>query len=132
MPVGRPTKYNEEVLKKAKHYLENFKEYGNVIPSVCSLSLILDIRENTLYDWKKQPSKKAFSKILDAIKAKQKETLINNGLTGDFNSNITKLVLGKHGYHDRQELEHTGKDQGPIEVKHASLDLDGAKEAFNG
>jgi hypothetical protein len=41
--------------------------------------------------------------------------LIAKGLSGDFNSAIAKLVLGKHGYHDR--VESTGADGGPIQNK---------------
>lgn len=33
--------------------------------------------------------------------------LLKNGLNNTFNSNITKLVLGKHGYHDRAQPEST-------------------------
>ena len=32
---------------------------------------------------------------------------MKNGLTNQFNSNITKLVLGKHGYHDRPQEQGT-------------------------
>jgi hypothetical protein len=32
---------------------------------------------------------------------------LNNGLNSKFNSNITKLVLGKHGYHDRAQQADT-------------------------
>jgi hypothetical protein len=32
---------------------------------------------------------------------------LKNGLNNIFNSNITKLVLGKHGYHDRPQQEGT-------------------------
>ena len=32
---------------------------------------------------------------------------MKNGLNNTFNSNITKLLLGKHGYHDRQQQEGT-------------------------
>ena len=33
--------------------------------------------------------------------------LVGNGITGTYNSNITKLVLGKHGYHDRAQQTDT-------------------------
>ena len=35
----------------------------------------------------------------------QRLVLLNKGLTGEFNSNITKLVLGKHGFHDKREVD---------------------------
>ena len=39
---------------------------------------------------------------------KQEKDLINKGLTGDFNSTITKLILTKHGYSDKQDIDHSG------------------------
>ena len=55
-----------------------------------------------MYAWEKEH--KEFSYILADIKAKQEKVLISKGLSGDFNSAITKLVLGKHGYHDKQDV----------------------------
>jgi len=48
-----------------------------------------------------------FSHILDNINKKQEQVLLKNGLNNQFNSNITKLVLGKHGYHDRAQQGDT-------------------------
>ena len=43
------------------------------------------------------------------------------GLKGDFNSTITKLVLGKHGYHDKQDVGLTGGVNVIIEGNDAKL-----------
>ena len=101
MGAGRPTKYNPEILEKARAYIDNYGEFGDVIPSVAGLSLVLQISRETVYDWAKQEEKQEFSYILQDILAKQESLLVNNGLDGEFNSNITKLVLGKHGYHEK-------------------------------
>jgi hypothetical protein len=106
--MGRPTKYSTALLEKAQHYLDNYEEYGDVIPSAVGLALVLDIRRSTLYEWAKAEDKKAFTDILDNINKRQEQILLNNGLSNKFNSNITKLVLGKHGYHDRPEQGHPG------------------------
>lgn len=103
-PGGRPTKYTDELLEKAYYYLENFKEFEDVIPSHIGLALHLRIRTSTVYDWAKQEGKKEFSDILDAIMKTQHQILISKGLSGDFNSNIAKLVLGKHGYHEKTDV----------------------------
>jgi len=105
--MGRPTKYNTALLEKAQHYLDNYEEYEEVIPSAVGLALVLDITRATLYAWAKDEDKKAFSDILDNINKKQEQVLLKNGLNNKFNSNITKLVLGKHGYHDRPQQEGT-------------------------
>lgn len=108
MPGGRPTKYNPEIVEKAEHYLNNFSEYEyNEIPSQTGLSRALDIALATVKAWGKDENKQEFSAILEKIHKKQHDILISKGLNGDFNSNICKLVLGKHGYHDKQELKDT-------------------------
>jgi hypothetical protein len=116
MPAGRPTKYNEEILDKAKEYLNVYETLGDVIPSIEGLSLHLDIVRSTIYDWEGQEGKEEFSDILRKINAKQHQVLVNKGLSNDFNSAITKLVLGKHGYHEKQQQEISGPKGKPIQT----------------
>lgn len=101
--TGRPTKYTPELIKKAKAYITNYGEYQDVIPSIVGLASVLDVHRSLLYVWEKEYPE--FLDILEAIKREQQKVLLNKGLSGDFNSNITKLVLGKHGYHDKQDIE---------------------------
>jgi len=105
--MARPTKYSTALLEKAQHYLDHYEEYDEVIPSAVGLALVLNIRRSTLYEWAKADDKKAFTDILDNINKRQEQVLLNNGLNSKFNSNITKLVLGKHGYHDRAQQTDT-------------------------
>jgi hypothetical protein len=105
--MGRPTKYSTALLDKAQHYLDNYEEYGHQIPSSSGLSLVLGLSRETLRLWSRDEDKKAFLGILDRIHQKQECVLLDNGLTGKFNATITKLVLGKHGYHDRAEQGDT-------------------------
>lgn len=126
MPAGRPTEYTPELLKKAKKYLADCKDeteqqviglsvkgtelYKNKLivnlPSIEGLARYLNVHRDTLYEWEKEHEE--FSDILEAVRAEQAERLINNGLSGDYNPTITKLMLTKHGYSDKTEL--TGKD----------------------
>ena len=110
-PGGRPTKYCEKTIEVAREYLENYEEQGDQIPSIAGLAIILGIRRETLHVWAKDNDKPEFSNILGAILAKQENVLINKGLSGDFNSAISKLVLGKHGYHDRLDSTLSGGDK---------------------
>jgi hypothetical protein len=107
MPAGRPTEYNSEIIKKAKDYLNNLPE-GEVVHSIEGLGLYLGIDRSTIYDWESQEEKKEFSYIVESIRQKQAQTLINKGLENKFNSSITKVMLTKHGY--REGIENTGKD----------------------
>ena len=100
---GRPTKYTPEVVKIAREYLVNYEtEHGHVMPSVVGMALVLNITKTTLYDWAKQEGNE-FSDILAKCMNNQEFTLLDKGLKNEINSNITKLALGKHGYHDKQD-----------------------------
>ncbi len=115
MSIGRPTKYSEEMLDKAKEYLNGgYLTGGKVIPSHVGLSLCLGVDTQTLDNWAEKPEHIEFFGILKAIQATQQELLLNSGLTGEFNSAITKLVLGKHGYSEKQETTLQGAGGGAV------------------
>lgn len=112
MPGGRPTDYNDEIVAKAWEYLcsdssINYESHGHAIPSVVGLCRILNRARTTLYHWEKLDDNE-FKHILPACKELQEFVLINGTLKNDLNSNIGKLVLGKHGYHDKQDTNVTG------------------------
>jgi len=114
--MARPTYYNEETLSAAKEYLANYAEHGDAIPSVAGLSLVIGRSRSTIYEWAKDADKKPFSDILEQINATQEKTALSKGLTGDFNAAIVKLLLGKHGYHDKVDQELTGANREPLTV----------------
>ena len=117
MPSGRPTKYNDSILTKARDYLINYEERGDVIPTVAGLSCELNVSRETLYTWAKEEGKEFFSDILCNIMAKQERVLTNKGLSGDFNPNITKMMLTKHGYSDKQDVNLGGQNGNPVDMK---------------
>ena len=110
--MARPTKYTPELVQLAKEYIENYKEYDDAIQSIAGMACVLKVAETTLYDWAKQEEKE-FSNILAQCKTSQQRVLLNGGLNGDLNSNIVKLVLGKHGFHDKQDTNQTN-----VELSH--------------
>ena len=119
MPGGRPTKYNKGILEKANKYLEEYEAEGDMIPSVEGLALVLNVARRTIYNWADTEGNDEFLHILGLINKKQHQVLINKGLTNEFNSAIVKLVLGKHGYHEKTDNTHSGPDGGPIETSTA-------------
>jgi hypothetical protein len=118
MAGGRPTKYSDQMVEKAKDYLATYQKLGRMIPSNAGLAVFLGVSRDTLYDWAKDEEKAEFSDILNKIQAKQEEVLIDKGLDGDFNAAITKLVLGKHGYHDKVDSTLGGPDGKPVPVQY--------------
>ena len=126
-PIGRPSKYNEQMQAHADRYVFDFNEQGDVIPSQAGLCCWLGISRSTLFEWSKvYPD---FSSTLDAISVKQEAMALNRSLSGEFNSTIAKLVLANHGYSDKQELAHTSPDGSlsmptRIEIVAPSIDKD--------
>ena len=113
MPAGRPTKYNDKILEKAEQYLsecvdtteqvvtgesEKFTSYKEKIkvnlPTIEGLAVYLNIHRDTLYQWEKEHP--AFSDIIERLRGSQIKSLVNNGLSGDYNPTIAKVLLSKH------------------------------------
>ena len=124
MAGGRPTEYSPATLKKAKEYLATCEdeelERGSDIrplykirvklPTIEGLAVYLGVSRDTIYEWENVHEE--FSDILASLRAEQADKLINNGLSGDYNPTIAKVLLTKHGY--REGIEQTGKDGEPL------------------
>lgn len=109
--MARPTKYTKALLEKAEDYLNTYETtYEHAIPSIAGLAVALDVRRETLHVWAKEEGKEAFSNILGKLLEKQEQVLISKGLKNEFNSNIVKLALGKHGYSDKTQQDNISSD----------------------
>jgi hypothetical protein len=127
MPAGRPTELNQEILDKTIEYIDSCEDTitgeGNNqrinvnLPSIEGLALYLDVSRKTIYNWR--DTNDEFLHILEKLLGKQAKCLLNNGLAGRYNSTISKLILTKHGYTDKQEVEHSGK----MELKNITVDI---------
>lgn len=115
--VGRPLEYSDEIITKANQYIESCNdeevpanaENGtrsrvNVkIPTKGGLAMYLNVSRDTLYDWSSKYEE--FSYIMEKLGANQEDRLINNGLSGNYNPTISKVLLTKHGY--REGVDNT-------------------------
>lgn len=102
--VGRPTKYNDAMQAQADQYVLVWPDF-DAIPSRVGLCCYLGISKQTSFEWERQYPE--FLATLQAVDTLQERTGVNKGITGEFNSTITKLVLANHGYSDRQAVDHT-------------------------
>ena len=109
MTAGRPSKLTDALIEQAARYAtKDYRLQGEVIPTIEGLAVFLNVSRKTLYNWKAENEE--FLHILDDLMARQAKELFSNGLTGDFNPTITKLILTKHGYSDRVEQDVTSSD----------------------
>lgn len=116
MPAGRPSKWSEELEHKAWDYANgDWQEAGHAFPSLVGLASYLNLNRTMLYSWK-DSGKGQISDILDKINTEQQQVAWKNGLTGEYNPMLVKLLLGKHGYHDKQDNTHSGPDGGAIKT----------------
>jgi len=129
--VGRPTKYLEEYINKVDEYLDIHKDielekiglrnedkgYEKIeyilkvdLPTVEGFALFLGVNKTTLYEWEtKHPE---FSNALDKIRTEQQTRLINEGLSGNYNPTIAKLILSSnHGMREKTETDITTKGE---------------------
>jgi|SRR5882762_4401569 len=105
MPGGRPTAATPAMLEKAEEYLLTWVDKGQVIPSIEGLALHLGISRSILYD------RKEFSDILERLRQAQALVLFTQGLSKNFDSTLTKLMLSKHGYIEKSAQDITSKGE---------------------
>ena len=119
---GRPTKYEGEVtIKKVDEYLDTCVDeieifdktvgdksnsYERIlktnIPSIAGLAIFFDVSKSTLYEWAKEHVE--FSYALEKVLRLQEHKLLNGGVSGTYNSTISKLILSSnHGYKEKTE-----------------------------
>jgi hypothetical protein len=129
-PGGRPTKYNREVLDKTIDYILNYKERGDKIPTIAGLSQVLDTTRETITEWSNHPEREEFSVMVSKLMSAQEHELVNKGLDGVYNSGITKLILSKHGYSDRDDNQgltlniQVNRDTTTVEHKGQTIEVE--------
>jgi hypothetical protein len=117
MAGGRPSKYSDELCRKARLYVNGgYAEAGDVVPQIAGLACELGISRDTVYDWAADPEKQEFSDIVTQCLGAQERKLFNGSLSGELNPTISKLMLTKHGYSERIQQEVSGADGGPIKT----------------
>lgn len=125
--LGRPTKYREEYIYKVDEYLSEHQDkelervglrneekgYEKIdyvlkvdLPTIEGFALFLGVNKTSLYEWEKDHPD--FSNALDKIRTEQQTRLINEGLAGNYNSTIAKLILSSnHGMKEKTETDLT-------------------------
>lgn len=126
-PGGRPTSYDPNFIKLIDGYLTRctdkklpFNRIEVKLPTVEGLANFIGVSRSTIFKWAEEHQE--FSDSLEKIIIEQKHRLLNNGLSGDYNATIAKLVLSaNHGMREKTDLELSGHDGGPIETKNIQV-----------
>lgn len=118
-PGGRPTLYDQSFCEKAAEYLKQREDQRLEIagrpsirvqlPTIEGFARFLGVHKDSLYEWESLYPE--FSDTLDKIRTEQQIRLIDNGLSGDYNPTIAKLILSSnHGMAEKTESkeEHSG------------------------
>jgi hypothetical protein len=138
MGAGRPTDYNDQVLKDSFGYIQSCEDsYITVgeavikkvsVPTIEGLAMYLEVSRSTIYTWQKEHPE--FLDIIETLLQKQITALINNGLAGNYNSTIAKVLLAKHGYTDKQEIDQKTEHSGSIthKIDHSKLSDEALRE----
>lgn len=104
--MARPTKYSDEICRKAKLYVEGgYSDCGDAVPQIAGLAFELGISRDTVYEWCREEDKREFSDIVANCMSAQERKLVNGALLGDLNPTISKLLLAKHGHSERVQNE---------------------------
>lgn len=107
---GRPSKFTEELVTSVETYIRGWTVGEvSVIPTLEGLALSLHVAKKTLLAWEKDEGldpilRERFCNAMDEVRSRQLDLLITNGLKGTFNSTITKLMMGNHGYREKSDV----------------------------
>lgn len=114
MPAGRPLKYNNclDLDGMCHLYFEECEEKEQH-PTVAGLAYFLDVDRKTITNYQK--NEEYFPTIKRAkayIEAYLEQRLYGTTVTG-----VIFNLKNNFDWKDKQELEHAGRDGGPIETK---------------
>ena len=99
---GRPTKYTTSTSKSVTKYTNECLE-KSIFPTFEGLATFLRIGTRTLYDW--ELAYPDFSQTMDMIRDTQRQLLITNGLTGQYNTRFAMFLLkANHGMSEKDPL----------------------------
>ena len=109
------TKYKKQMDADASFYCNGGHEQcGQTLPTLAGLAVYLGISKPTLKRWLADNDKIELQETVNMMLAKQEVQLIQMGLSGESNTNITRLLLSTHGY---------GKDRKPA-TEHEKMSVD--------
>jgi hypothetical protein len=130
---GRPIKLTPQVIADAWKYIEETMAVtpiaGGLLPTKEGLALKLKVTRQTMDNWSEQSPD--FLDIVKTLEKNQADRLIQYSLIGKYNPMITKLLLSKHGYVEKQEIDQNVNVVQPIIGGMAKAELPEGDDSSN-
>jgi len=63
-------RFNNEFLRMTYEYIENHEKFGDKIPSIEGLAIMLGVSTRSIYIWENDPDNVEFSEALESLRAK--------------------------------------------------------------
>ncbi len=105
-------KLSRELLDAAWEYIDSFESEGDEIPSIAGFCRLTKASRKNTYLWLENTEgnelREEWALVHEMLMTEQERTLLNGGLSKKFDSALTKMILTKHGYSDKQAIEHSG------------------------
>ena len=126
-PRGRPTKYLPKYCQQIIDYftVEPLDANGDAVapPYIQEFCLSIGINKSTLQEWvSKYPD---FSNAYRIAKEKQRQLMVTLALQGHYNASFTwRAMMNMHGWRDKSDNVHTGKDGASLFPNLSDADLD--------
>jgi hypothetical protein len=102
---------------------------GGLLPTKEGLALKLKVTRQTMDNWSEQSPD--FLDIVKTLEKNQADRLIQYSLIGKYNPMITKLLLSKHGYVEKQEIDQNVNVVQPIIGGMAKAELPEGDDSSN-
>lgn len=114
--AGRPTSYRPEFCERIVAYFERTQTDDGepYFPQFVGFAHEIGVTRNTLLNW--CDANPEFLGAYQRAKGLQEQALVAHTLAGRFNASFAGLTAKNLlGWRDRQDLEHSGPNGGPIE-----------------
>jgi len=63
-------RFNNEFLTMTYDYIENHEKFGDKVPSIEGLAIMLGVSKRSIYIWENDPATVEFSEALESLRAK--------------------------------------------------------------
>ena len=70
LPQSEFLRFNNEFLTMTYDYIENHEKFGDKIPSIEGLAIMLGVSKRSIYIWENDPATVEFSEALESLRAK--------------------------------------------------------------